>query len=196
MTKDPFEIDGKRRPAAHTRKDPKAAADAAAKVTRSKEPPRSRPPHEGSASKLVEEIARLKQAAVTADQRAAKAQQRADDAEASATAEQDARRQAEQLARAAEERARAAERRTAQAAAKVRKTAPRRTAKRKPRGAVHEELHQIALRLPPAVMDKLEATVAAYGLDRTAGIRVAITEWYVQARAKGLIPENDEGGGR
>jgi hypothetical protein len=116
--------------------------------------------------------------------------------------EREGRRQAEQLAQAATERTLEAERRAKKAEAQARKLvsagAPpaRATRKRKPRGAVHEELHQIALRLPPTVMAKLEATAAAYGLDKTAAIKVAIVEQFARARAKGLIPENDEGSDR
>ena len=153
--------------------------------------------HKGAASLAREQRQRLQAQEDLTEERAAR--RRADERASEALANVHA---VEERAQAAERRAEEAERRAKKAEAQARKAAlagapsARAPRKRKPRGAVHEELHQIALRLPPGVMAKLEATIAAYGLDRSAGIRVAITEWYVQARAKGLIPEEDEGSGR
>ena len=127
-------------------------------------------------------------AAQEARYEAREAQQLLQEAREALAQEKAARQAAEKREKAAETKAR---KRTTEGA-----KPGRHRAARKKRGPVHEELQQIALRLPPGVMAKLEATIAAYGLDRSAGIRVAITEWYVQARAKGLIPEEDEGSGR
>lgn len=183
MGKDPLILDGKRRPSASRAKDPNAALRAVEAVRRGRgEPPRPAPPapSEADATPSV-------QRALTKMQRQLLETQEAREAADAA------REEAEQRARGAESRAKAAELRMKKAEAQARKAAlagappARGTRKRRPRGAVHEELHQILVRLPPTVLAYLEDTAEAYGLDKTAAIRVAITEWRASARAKGLI---------